>query len=80
MERPTRCGPFLRVVIDPVRQTQFHRPEFSNFAEEVSGTKRTRPELARMIDQLRAGDVMIVTKSDRLSRSLQDLLGIVETM
>lgn len=42
--------------------------------------KRTRPELARMIDQLRAGDVMIVTKSDRLSRSLQDLLGIVETM
>jgi DNA invertase Pin-like site-specific DNA recombinase len=54
--------------------------EFSNFARKVSGTKRTRPELARMIDQLRAGDVMIVTKSDRLSRSLQDLLGIVETM
>ena len=30
-----------------------------------------------MIDQLRPGDVVVVTKYDRLSRSLQDLLGIV---
>lgn len=29
------------------------------------------------IDQLRQGDVVVVTKYDRLSRSLQDLLGIV---
>ena len=31
-----------------------------------------RPELHRMIDQLRAGDVIIVWKLDRLSRSLKD--------
>lgn len=47
------------------------------FGEKISGSKSIRPELERMIDQLREGDVVIVTKYDRLSRSLQDLLGIV---
>ena len=48
------------------------------FSEKVSGSKRVRPELDQLIDQLRPGDVVTVTKYDRLSRSLQDLLGIVE--
>lgn len=47
------------------------------FAEKVSGTKKSRPELDRMIDQLRQADVVVVAKYDRLSRSLQDLLHIV---
>mgnify|MGYP003120361185 FL=1 len=47
------------------------------FAEKISGTKKARPELNRMIDQLRDADVVVVTKYDRLSRSLQDLLNIV---
>jgi DNA invertase Pin-like site-specific DNA recombinase len=50
------------------------------FAEKVSGTKKARPELNRMIEQLREGDVVVVTKYDRLSRSLQDLLSIVEAV
>ncbi|SFH39386.1 recombinase family protein [Sulfitobacter dubius] len=50
------------------------------FAEKISGTKRARPELEHMIDQLRDGDVVVVTKYDRLSRSLQDLLTIVEVI
>lgn len=50
------------------------------FAEKISGTKKVRPELTRMIDQLRNNDVVVVTKYDRLSRSLQDLLGIVDTI
>lgn len=32
------------------------------FSDKISGTKKNRPELARMIDQLRDGDVVIVTK------------------
>ena len=47
------------------------------FSEKISGSKRVRPELDRLIDQLRPGDVVTVTKYDRLSRSLQDLLAIV---
>ena len=46
------------------------------FADRISGSLRTRPELDRMLDQLRAGDVVMVTRYDRLARSLQDLLDI----
>lgn len=45
------------------------------FAEKISGTDNTRPELERLIDQLRPGDVVVVTKYDRLSRSPQACSG-----
>ncbi|WP_179381737.1 recombinase family protein [Jannaschia marina] len=50
------------------------------FADRISGSKRERPELDRMLEQLRDGDVVTVTKYDRLARSLKDLLEIVETI
>lgn len=50
------------------------------FADRISGSKRERPELGRMLDQLRDGDVVTVTKYDRLARSLKDLMEIVETI
>lgn len=50
------------------------------FSDRVSGSKRARPELDRMLEQLRDGDVVTVTKYDRLARSLKDLLEIVETI
>jgi hypothetical protein len=37
-----------------------------------------RPELIRLLDQLRTGDILIVLRLDRLSRSLRDLLMIME--
>lgn len=48
------------------------------FEEHASGGRWDRPELHRMLDQLREGDVVIVWKLDRLSRSLKDLLSIME--
>lgn len=50
------------------------------FTDKISGSKRVRPELDRMLDQLRDGDVVTVTKYDRLARSLKDLLEIVEAI
>ena len=50
------------------------------YADTISGTTRTRPQLDRMLDQLREGDVVVVAKYDRLARSLRDLLDIVETI
>ena len=38
------------------------------FEEKVSGAKSDRPELARMLDTLREGDVVVVTELSRLSR------------
>ena len=48
------------------------------FAEQASGGRWDRPALHRMLDQLRMGDVVVVWKLDRLSRSLKDLLHIME--
>lgn len=50
------------------------------WAEIVSGAQRQRPALERLLDQLRPGDVVVVTKYDRLARSLLDLLAIVESI
>lgn len=48
------------------------------FTETASGGRWDRPELHRMMEQLRPTDVVVVTKLDRLSRSLLDLLRIVK--
>lgn len=50
------------------------------FADTITGTARTRPELDRLLSELRPGDVVTVTKYDRMARSLPDLLGIVEAI
>ena len=43
------------------------------FAEKQSGIVTGRKELMRAIDALGAGDVLVVTRLDRLARSTQDL-------
>ena len=48
------------------------------FQEQASGGRWDRPELHRMLDQLRDTDVVVVWKLDRLSRSLKDLLHILD--
>jgi DNA invertase Pin-like site-specific DNA recombinase len=48
------------------------------YKETASGGRWDRPELHKMLDQLREEDVVMVWKVDRLSRSLVDLLRILE--
>jgi DNA invertase Pin-like site-specific DNA recombinase len=48
------------------------------FEEVASGGRWDRPELHRMLDHLREGDTVVVWKLDRLSRSLKDVLHIME--
>lgn len=48
------------------------------FEETASGGRWDRPRLLEMIGQLREGDVVVVWKLDRLSRSLKDMLHIME--
>lgn len=50
------------------------------FAEKITGAKRDRTELDRMLDHLRAGDVVVVTRLDRLARNTRDLLDIAERL
>src|SRR3954464_5811399 len=48
------------------------------FEEAASGGRWDRPELHRMLDPLREGDTVVVWKLDRVSRSLKDVLHIME--
>jgi DNA invertase Pin-like site-specific DNA recombinase len=50
------------------------------YREKASGGRWDRPELHRLIEQLRKGDVLVVWKLDRLSRSLRDVLVLMERL
>src|SRR6266480_207427 len=50
------------------------------YAEKVSGAKTDRMELAKVIRRLEAGDVLMVTRLDRLARSTRDLLNILDAI
>ena len=47
------------------------------FREKVSGGRQDRAELKRMLDALGPGDVLLVTRLDRLARSTRDLLDVL---
>src|SRR6476620_2898642 len=48
------------------------------FAEKASGTKTDRAELRKAIRRLGEGDVLMVTRLDRLARSTRDLLNTLD--
>src|SRR5664279_2118066 len=50
------------------------------FQETASGAKTNRRELARALKALHAGDVLVVTRLDRLARSTRDLLNILDAI
>jgi DNA invertase Pin-like site-specific DNA recombinase len=50
------------------------------FREVASGAKTDRAQLRLMLDQLAAGDVVMVTRRDRLARSTRDLLNTLATI
>lgn len=47
------------------------------FREHMSGAKASRPELAKALARVRRGDVLVVTRLDRLARSLSHLLTVI---
>ena len=48
------------------------------FREKVSGVRADRPQLAKLMAALKPGDVVVVTKLDRLGRSTRELLELIE--
>ena len=48
--------------------------------EQGSGASRSRPVLAKLVREIRAGDVLVVVRIDRLARSVGHLLEVIETL
>lgn len=48
------------------------------FVDKMSGKNKNRPELQKMLDMLRADDIVIVHELSRLGRSVKDLIEICE--
>lgn len=48
------------------------------YTEKMTGTKRDRPELTRMLEHLDEGDTVVIESLSRLGRSTKDLIELVE--
>src|ERR1700712_3082546 len=48
------------------------------YEEKLSGARRDRPELVRLLDTIREQDIVVVTRLDRLPRSTRDPLDIAQ--
>lgn len=74
--RVSTTGQSLDVQLDALRAAGVG--EENLFAEKVSGTTADRPKLKELQRFVRKGDTVVITKLDRLGRSLNDLSCIVE--
>jgi len=74
--RVSSYGQSLEVQIHKLQQEQCSEI----FEEKVSALSQRRPELENALRTIREGDVLIITKLDRLARSMQDLLQIVKRL
>lgn len=50
------------------------------FREKQSGAKTDRAELSKLINTMDEGDILLVTKLDRLARSLRDIVNVLHTI
>lgn len=47
------------------------------YSEKMTGTRRDRPQLERLLDDVREGDTVVIESLSRLGRSTQDLLSLM---
>ena len=50
------------------------------YREKISGARADRPQLAKLMASLKEGDIVLVTKLDRLGRSTRELLDLIEAI
>lgn len=62
------------------RQLVTYQKADFQYIDKMSGRSKERPELQRLLDDLQAGDVVVVKSLDRLSRSTKDMLELVEVI
>ncbi|WNF35250.1 recombinase family protein [Bacillaceae bacterium IKA-2] len=61
-------------------QTLTHEGCSKIIEEKFTGTKRDRPKFIKLLDQLKEGDTIVVTKLDRLARNVKEGIEVVEEL
>ncbi len=61
--------------VHEIEAAGFHMPEYRVLTETISGSvpAKQRPQFARLVDRLEPGDILVVTKLDRLGRDAIDV-------
>lgn len=72
--RVSSVGQSLEVQRDKLKECQ------KIYAEKHSGTTRTRPKLKECLEYVRDGDILVITRLDRLARSTLDLCEIAKLL
>ena len=52
----------------------------TTYREKISGARADRPQLKKLMASLRSGDVVLITKIDRLARSTRELLNLIHAI
>lgn len=50
------------------------------YSEVISGSNSKRKELTKLLNQVQAGDILVICSIDRLGRSLKDLISIINNL
>lgn len=74
--RVSTVGQKLDVQLEQLKQAGAEKI----FQEKVSGASKDRSELNALLDYVREGDAVVVTKLDRIARSTRDLLDIADKL
>lgn len=64
--------------IDRLKEYGIHKANI--YQEKITGTKKERPKLNKLLEVVEKGDVIVVSELTRLSRSVKDLISISETL
>ncbi len=76
--RVSSNGQELKLQLDALAQAGCVKGDI--FTDRVSGARSDRPGLERCLEQLKAGDVLLVWRLDRLGRSMRHLIDLVEQL
>lgn len=67
-----------RALIDLIKFSKSYSKKNESYIENYSGTKLDRPQLTKLLDDAKQGDILLVESVDRLSRLSQDDFAILK--